>query len=30
MVYEKSLAVRINEVLSSDAILYYFSKEESW
>jgi flagellar motor switch protein FliN/FliY len=28
MVYEKSLAVRINEILSSDAILYYFSRDE--
>ena len=28
MVYEKNLAIRINEILSSDAVLYYFSKEK--
>ncbi|MBD3799143.1 flagellar motor switch protein FliN [Sulfuricurvum sp.] len=27
MVYEKNLAIRINEVLDSSAILYYLSKE---
>ena len=27
MVYEKNLAIRINEILSSDAVLYYFSSE---
>ncbi len=27
MVYEKNLAIRINEVLDSSAVLYYLSKE---
>jgi len=27
MVYEKNLAIRINEVLDSGAVLYYLSKE---
>jgi flagellar motor switch protein FliN/FliY len=27
MVYEKNLAIRINEVLNSSAVLYYLSKE---
>jgi flagellar motor switch protein FliN/FliY len=27
MVYEKNLAIRVNEILSSDAVLYYFSRE---
>jgi flagellar motor switch protein FliN/FliY len=27
MVYEKNLAIRLNEVLDSNAILYYLSKE---
>ncbi len=27
MVYEKNLAIRINEVLSSSAVLYHLSKE---
>jgi flagellar motor switch protein FliN/FliY len=30
MVYEKNLAIRLNEVLDSNAILYYLSKENSW
>lgn len=29
MVYEKNLAIRINEVLSSSAVLYHLSKEKS-
>jgi flagellar motor switch protein FliN/FliY len=29
MVYEKNLAIRINEVLDSSAVLYYLSKEKS-
>jgi len=28
MVYEKNLAIRLNEVLDSNAILYYLSKED--
>jgi flagellar motor switch protein FliN/FliY len=28
MVYEKNLAIRINEVLDSSAVLYHLSKEE--
>jgi flagellar motor switch protein FliN/FliY len=28
MVYEKNLAIRINEVLNSSAVLYYLSKEQ--
>lgn len=27
MVYEKNLAIRINEILNSSAVLYHFSKE---
>jgi flagellar motor switch protein FliN/FliY len=27
MVYEKNLAIRINEVLDSDGVIYYISKE---
>ncbi len=27
MVYEKNLAIRINEILNSSAVLYYLSKE---
>ncbi len=27
MVYEKNLAIRINEVLDSNAVIYYLSKE---
>ncbi|MEA1916959.1 MAG: flagellar motor switch protein FliN [Campylobacterota bacterium] len=27
MVYEQNLAIRINEILDSSAVLYYFSKE---
>lgn len=27
MVYEKNLAIRINEILDSNAVLYYLSKE---
>jgi flagellar motor switch protein FliN/FliY len=27
MVYEKNLAIRINEILDADAVLYYLSKE---
>ena len=30
MVYEKNLAIRLNEVLDSNAILYYLSKENLW
>jgi flagellar motor switch protein FliN/FliY len=30
MVYEKNLAIRLNEVLDSNAIIYYLSKEELW
>jgi len=30
MVYEKNLAIRLNEVLDSNAILYYLSKEGLW
>ncbi len=29
MVYEKNLAIRINEVLDSSAVLYYLSKERA-
>ena len=29
MVYEKNLAIRINEILDSSAVLYYLSKEKS-
>lgn len=28
MVYEKSLAIRINEILDSNAIIYYLTKEK--
>jgi len=28
MVYEKNLAIRINEVLDSSAVLHHLSKEE--
>lgn len=28
MVYEKNLAIRINEVLNSDAIVYYITREQ--
>ena len=28
MVYEKNLAIRINEVLDSSAVIYYLSKEK--
>jgi flagellar motor switch protein FliN/FliY len=27
MVYEKNLAIRVNEVLDANAVLYFFSKE---
>ncbi len=27
MVYEQNLAIRINEILDADAVLYYLSKE---
>ena len=30
MVYEKNLAIRLNEVLDSNAIIYYLSKEALW
>ena len=30
MVYEKNLAIRINEVLDSSAVLYHLSKERLW
>ena len=30
MVYEKNLAIRLNEVLDSNAIIYYLSKEDLW
>ena len=30
MVYEKNLAIRLNEVLDSNAIIYYLSKEGLW
>lgn len=30
MVYEKNLAVRINEILDSKSVIQYFSKELSW
>lgn len=29
MVYEKSLAIRINEILDSNAIIYYLTKDKS-
>ncbi len=29
MVYEKNLAIRINEILDSSAVIYHLSKEES-
>jgi flagellar motor switch protein FliN/FliY len=29
MVYEKNLAIRVNEVLDANAVLYYFAKETS-
>jgi flagellar motor switch protein FliN/FliY len=29
MVYEKNLAIRINEILDSSAVLYHLSKEKS-
>ncbi len=28
MVYEQNLAIRINEILDADAVLYYLSKEK--
>lgn len=28
MVFEKNLAIRINEILDSSAVLYFFSKEK--
>ncbi|WP_457596174.1 flagellar motor switch protein FliN [Hydrogenimonas sp.] len=28
MVYEKNLAIRINEILDADAVIYYLSKEK--
>ncbi|MGE4294499.1 MAG: flagellar motor switch protein FliN [Campylobacterales bacterium] len=28
MVYEKNLAIRVNEVLDANAVLYFFSKEQ--
>ena len=28
MVYEKNLAIRINEVLDSNSVLYFFTKEQ--
>lgn len=28
MVYEKNLAIRINEILDSDAIMYYITREQ--
>lgn len=28
MVYEKNLAIRINEILDSDAIVYYITREQ--
>ena len=28
MVYEKNLAIRINEVLDSNSVLYFFTKEK--
>ena len=30
MVYEKNLAIRINEVLDSSAVIYHLSKERIW
>ena len=30
MVYEKNLAIRINEILDSSAVLYHLSKERLW
>ncbi|MGP1450530.1 MAG: flagellar motor switch protein FliN [Wolinella sp.] len=30
MVYEKNLAIRINEILDSDAIVYYLTREKMW
>ena len=29
MVYERNLAIRINEILDSNAVLYHFSKEKA-
>ncbi len=29
MVYEKNLAIRVNEVLDSNAVVYYLSKEKA-
>ncbi|MDR1912284.1 MAG: flagellar motor switch protein FliN [Helicobacteraceae bacterium] len=29
MVYEKNLAIRVNEVLDANAVLYYFAKENN-
>lgn len=29
MVYEKNLAIRINEILDSDAIVYYLTREKA-
>ncbi|MDR2638221.1 MAG: flagellar motor switch protein FliN [Helicobacteraceae bacterium] len=29
MVYEKNLAIRVNEVLDANAALYYFAKEKN-
>jgi flagellar motor switch protein FliN/FliY len=29
MVYEKNLAIRLNEVLDANALIYYLTKEES-
>jgi flagellar motor switch protein FliN/FliY len=30
MVYEKNLAIRINEILDSKTVIQYFKKEVGW
>ena len=30
MVYEKNLAIRLNEVLDSNSLIYYLTREEKW
>ena len=30
MVYEKNLAIRLNEVLDASSLIYYLTKEEKW
>ena len=30
MVYEKNLAIRLNEVLDANSLIYYLTREEKW